>query len=312
MRWIIASLIVGATVLVFAAPASAGALILQVPDWNQPDVNEYGNDGLPAHNSYPYWCSPTAGGNIMGYWEDVKGCVGLTDRKVFNATTNYPGTPGTWEQGLYHDGMIEMGWFMDTGGWQEMAPPMFPPGGAGGTHVAKILPGLISYAQASWTDNDYPFPNLGSGIVKVAYPNVAGFTEAVGGTGLAAMWITYTNQINLGHPVEVSFDRWVSADTGGTVSVNGQTVHEWSWASSVEDLGHSVVGVGYFTDAQTNKWFICQDGLSATQQYVAVPVDAKWVENDYITAVPEPTTFVLLLVGTVSALIYGWRRHGMA
>ena len=181
---------------------------------------------------------------------------------------------------------------------------------AGGTHVAKILPGLISYAQASWTDNDYPFPNLGSGIVKAAYPNVAGFTEAVGGTGLAAMWITYTNQINLGHPVEVSFDRWVGADTGGTVSVNGQTVHEWSWASSVEYLGHSVVGVGYFTDAQTNKWFICQDGLSATQQYVAVPVDAKWVENDYITAVPEPTTFVLLLVGTVSALIYGWRVTG--
>ena len=97
MRWIIASLIVAAMALTLVTPAQAvvtsSGLILQVPDWNQPNPVQYPNDGLPAKvagmDAYSDWCSPTAGANIMGYWEDVKGYVGLTDRQAFNATTNY-------------------------------------------------------------------------------------------------------------------------------------------------------------------------------------------------------------------------------
>ncbi|MCD4727493.1 MAG: hypothetical protein K8R46_07525, partial [Pirellulales bacterium] len=71
MNRLISALIVGAMILVFAASAQAaqGNLVLQVPDWNQPTVLAYPADGLPA-GGYPLWCSPTAGGNLMGYWED--------------------------------------------------------------------------------------------------------------------------------------------------------------------------------------------------------------------------------------------------
>lgn len=70
-----------AVLLAWAAPAALGQLpgnlVLQVPDWNQP-----GNHGA---GGYPNWCSPTAGGNLMGYWEDVMGKTGLTDRQAFPA-----------------------------------------------------------------------------------------------------------------------------------------------------------------------------------------------------------------------------------
>jgi hypothetical protein len=237
----------------------------------------------------------------MGYWEDVKGCVGLTDRQAFAASPAYPGTAGTWQQGLYHDGIIEMGWHMDTGGWQTPPVGPFPPF-AGNTMVVNIFPGLLSYAKGGWTDNSYPVPGGGTGIVKVAYPQPNGFFEtSMAGrnpTPLATMWASYKNQIDLGHPVEMSFDRWVALDTQNTVTVNGQTVHQWTWAAQPLSEGHSVVGVGYFTDLQNNDWFICQDGWSTTQQYVGVPVNyAVWVENDYITTVPEPATWTLVIVG---------------
>ena len=54
--------------------------------------------------------------------------------------------------------MIEMGWYMDTGGWRTAAAPgpYFPPYSGGGTAVANIFPGLMNYAHTGWTDNDYP------------------------------------------------------------------------------------------------------------------------------------------------------------
>jgi hypothetical protein len=332
MRQFITGLMVASVTLTLVMPALANNLILQVPDWNQPNPAEYPGDNLPAPvggvDAYPGWCAPTAGGNIMGYWEDVKGCVGLTDRKKFNLTTAYPNTPATWEQGLYHDGIIEMGWKMNTGGWQTFNGP-FPSYHPGGTLLGgPIMNGLLTYATTGWTDNDYPVAGGGgTGIVKRAFPQTAGFPQfapnvvAAGdpGTPLAAMWTTYTGQVDLAHPVEMSFDRWVSNDTGNTVIVNGQTVHKWTWAlmPSSEEGGHSVVGVGYIDPTPSllngDEWIIAQDGWSSTQQYVAVTLDyPKWKENDYITNVPEPASVVPLLAGTASLLLYGWYRRGTA
>ena len=284
--------------------AQPGNLILQVPDWNQPSA--YGVGG------YPDWCSPTAGGNLMGYWEDIMGCTGLTDRQVFNASPVYPNTALTWEQGLYHDGMIEMGWQMNTGNWQNQSPTINYPPGVGMTNSANILPGLLSYATGSWTDNDYNLAGgagQGTGIVKTAYPNATGFTEALSGTPLATMWSTYCGEIDAARPVEVTFNYWVNTNApNGTVTIEGfegQTCEKYQWYTEMDP--HSVVGVGYIDitpgyQGNNDEWFICQDGWQTTGQYVAVPLDSVWRQNDYITDVPEPATMSLLMMGALSLL----------
>ena len=63
--------------VLFPGSAWADSLILSVRDWDQPSA--YGVGG------YPNWCGPSAGRNLMGYWEDVMGKTGLTDRQAFPA-----------------------------------------------------------------------------------------------------------------------------------------------------------------------------------------------------------------------------------
>ncbi len=299
-----------ATTAIPAATAWAlpGNLILQVPDWNQP--LSYGVVG------YPLWCSPTAGANVMGYWEDVNNCVGLTDRQAFNLTPGYPATAGTWEQGLWHDGMVEMGWFMNTGGWQGLGPPIpFPPN-AGSTALVNIATGLFNYATTSWTDNDYPpaGPAAGTGIVKNAFPNTTVATDALGGIALAQMWLNYTAEIDAARPVVCSFEHWVdSSKPQAQMTIDGFAAYPatpYPWDLNTDP--HSVAGVGYiditpgFQNNNQDEWFICQDGWGTTVQYVAVPLDSMWLQNDYVTNVPEPGTLMLLLAGATALL----RRRG--
>jgi len=283
-----------------------GNLVLQVPDWNQP------SDQAPPVNGYNGWCSPTAGANLMGYWNDAKGCAGLTDGQAFPLTTAYPAPPtvGTWQQGLWHDGIVEMGWKMDTGPWQTMIPaPAFPPNTGGGTNVLKILPGLLNFAQGSWTDNNYGAPPApGTGIVKTAFPNATGYTNNVGGVALATMWANYKTEINAARPVECTFEWWVNSGAPGeVVTIAGFTeqITKYPWKQSD---AHSVVGVGYidltagFLNNGLDEWFVCQDGWSTTVRYVAVPLDAMWMQNDYVTFVPEPATLSLLALGGLALI----------
>ena len=310
MRSVITCLMIGSMILMLAGPAPADNLVLQVPDWNQP------NSYLGAGAGYPDWCSPTAGGNLMGYWEDVIGLVGLTDRQAFPASPAYPGTALTWEQGLYHDGMIEMGWWMDTGNWQtNPSGPNFPVN-AGGTGLVDILPGLLSYAQNGWTDDDFG-PNAGTGIVKVAYPNAAGYTDTIRD---GVMWSNYTGEIDAARPAELSFQYWVDTIAPGQpmtiAGFEAYPAETYGWFTQMDP--HSVVGVGYidltpgFQNDGTDEWFVCQDGWGTTGQLVAVPLNSFWLQNDYITAVPEPSSIILLIVGAISAMAYGWRRRGVA
>lgn len=281
-----------ALVLVVYSPALAapGNLVLQVPDWNQPLA--YGVAG------YPDWCSPTAGGNIMGYWEDVMGTAGLTDRLAFPTTIagGYPGTALTWQQGLWNDGIVEMGWHMDTGGWQTVPRP-FPPN-VGGTPLTNIGNGIVAYAASGYVD--------ATGITKASYNASVGIDTVLNNL----MWQNYMAEIDAGRLAEISFTWWVdTAIPLGNTSIDGfvQTIEQYQWLTG--DDPHSVVGVGYiditpgqFLNNGLDEFFVCQDGWQTTGQYIAVPLDSHWMQNDYIYDVPEPMTMTLLAVGGIVLL----------
>lgn len=241
----------------------ADNLILGVPNWDQPS-----NDGIAG---YPGWCAPTSGAMVMGYWEDKLGLTGLADRQVYPGSPAYPSNANTWQQGLWHDGTIEMGWFMDTGSWRTNGGP-FPPnaGGTVFTPTDNIMTGLRLYATTAWNDPD--------GLHKVALPSATFSSDTLLNQ---TMWNKYMGAINAGRPVVVTFDSWVSAPQG-TTTVKGKTVNLYS----LGDIGaHTVAGVGYIdpTPTQLNgdERIIAQDNWSSTPQYVAVPISSSWLQNDY-------------------------------
>jgi hypothetical protein len=308
--------VVLASVLLSVPVVWADNAIFGVPDWNQP------NNYNPPGAGYPGWCAPTTGANIMGYWEDNYGgvLVGLTDRQAFNATPAYAGNAGTWMQGLWHDGSVEMGWFMDTGGWATAGGP-FPPN-AGNTGLAKIGPGMFGYATVAWVDP-------GSGISKsaVAPGRITQSIDTTANPGIAQMWLNYMAEIDAGHPVAATFQHWVALPFLQTVQVNvgGQmiTVEQYTWNTNVEE--HTVAGVGYIDpnpaqyDNDGSEWFITHDtwpgpgGPNGTGLWVAVPVDSNWLQNDYIqfdastgAVIPESAGAAVLLLGLP---LLAWRRR---
>ncbi|MGA2799163.1 MAG: autotransporter-associated beta strand repeat-containing protein, partial [Thermoguttaceae bacterium] len=264
-----------------------------------------------AINGYGGWCAPTSGASVMGYWEDIKGKAGLADGQVYPNTPNYPATNNTYEQGLWHDGTIEMGWYMDTNSWRTFAGP-FPPGGNIGTLEASIGPGMVNYAQGAWTDNDYPLgnPAQGTGIVKTAFANAGVGTYNVGGNpqnyNWSQMWSDYVAEINSHVPAVVSFGEWVDTGIGPTstktITINGvdhevKVYDNWKIA---ESSGHAVVGVGYIDPDPSkfnfDEYFICQDNWSSTAQFIAVPVGpaaltSMWHQNVFLWPAPIGITY---------------------
>lgn len=310
--------------------ALGNALILKVPDWNQP--NSYAVPIGPG-GGYPDWCVPTSSGNVMGYWEDVKGKTGLADRSAypavppFNPPFNYPANVNTWQQGLFIDGAVELGWQLDTHGWRTAGGP-FPPSPplAGGTPLININPQVTTYAQAAWADP--------GGLNKLAYQATV-TTDAFGANmPLANMWNTYQAEIDAGRPALCSFDFWVIPDpngqTGRQWQVNGQQVFEYGWNILTDP--HTVAGVGYIdlnpgAPAVNDDWFITQDTWGNTTRYVAVPVvdlllgagqppwgPTVWRQNDYVTIglpltyIPEPASVFVTALGMAALLGYVRRR----
>jgi len=289
--------------------AGASTLITTAPDWNQPN-NYVAAEPLLNNNDYPCWCSPTAGACLMGYWEDTMGAAGLTDGVAWPGppAPSYPGTPGTHLQGMWNDGTVELGWYMDTGGFGP--PPAgggpFPPK-AGMTPFANIAGGMGAYASAGWVD-------AAAGIAKTAYPGVMVGTDIIGVGGLTAaqMWANYCNEIDNSRPALVSFDQWVltippSQNVPGFEGF-GEIQPQWYQWDTISSEAHTTCGVGYidltlgFQNNGTDEWFVVQDNWASTVQYVAVPLGQEHVQNDYLYMIPEPATLTLISLAGLALL----------
>jgi len=288
LRWLCCTL----AVLVSAGAALGGnTLILNVPDWDQP--NDYAPTGGLVVGDAPQWCSPVAGANLIGYWEDQKNCPGLADGLAWSAIPNSPVFPNPanagWNQGCWHDCTIEMGFYMDTGTWATAGKNGNGvwPAGQGVTALNNIGPGVIALAIAA----GYAPPAPTKDVWAPAWVQA----------NYQAMWNNYTAEIDAGRPVLCSFDIWITPPIVGSPTVNGQTVDKYNF--NVGTAPHTVTGVGYLdanTAALGDEWFIAQDNWPSTGQYVAVPLNwnanTQWRQNDYIT-IPEPVTLLLLGVG---------------
>jgi hypothetical protein len=279
------------TIVSAAAPVYINNVGL-MPDWQQPNAPlPFGN--LPG---YPNWCSPTAVANAFGWWEDAKSAVGLTDRLLFNATTAAPPAgsplaPGQWNERLWQDGTIELGWYMDTGPWQT-SNPQFP--GNQGTLSGAIGLGGVNYATGAWVDG---------AVTKVAFPNASVSTYSFGCAGWSALdtWNDYKSGIDSGLPVVVSWETWVKPNTERLLEGD---IYTYDWAV-VGAFGHTTTGIGYI-DPNSNilgdEWIIVHDDWSTTQKKVAMPLwlnpelNTYWRQDD-LFLIPEPATIMLLGLG---------------
>jgi len=283
-----------------------------VPDWDQPYT--YAPPGPdpnpgPVTTTDPYdnWCSPTAAANLFGWWEDnsaITGLIltGLTDRQAFNGTPGYAGNAANplWQQGLWHDGTVEIGWYMDTNSWRTVTGAGAWPNSGGGTQLGVIGSGAVNYAAGAWNDAT-------TGLAKLSYSFTHRLYAQGGGVTPATAWADYIADIDAGMPLLVTFDCWVNVDSEEDI---GDEVFKYAFSGS--GMAHTVTGVGYIDPVpgvmDGGELFIVHDNWSTTQTNVAVPLwtvwngnpdnstPADWLQNDHF-AIPEPGTVLLIAAG---------------
>lgn len=326
-------------ILALFCPAVFGQVvkIAGVPDWNQPPTYAAANDSFvqpfdpPPHVAQvANWCTPTAAANMMGWFEDQKGYAGLGDGLVYsNRQQPYPnndtsgigiadGIPD-WKQNKWMDGIIEMGYQMDTQGWLNNVAHFGTKFGTGDCPRGILTYLNLYYPAEQWTTWQYEIfggvaarDNSWNDYLNGGFaPELSPAPLNVPNDGL--MWNS--------SPVLVTVDNWVDVNNQNMYD-DGET--QWyDWSSQSTAGGHTVIGMGYALNydpdgpggilPQTN-WLIAHDGWGTTGADVAVPWDSYfenslWWANTH--AIPEPATLALLLLGCL-ALVRRRRQIGIA
>ena len=212
-----------------------------------------------------------------------------------------------WQQNQWMDGIIEMGYKMDTQGWLLGAAHFGTTFGGAPDCPVGLQAYLTSYyAAEQWTTWQYDI-NAGAAAAN-------SWDDYLGG-GFAPVIPVLGNVPKDGvqwnsSPVLVTVDQWVDPDNDNKWW-DEETQTEWyDWSSqSILSGGHTVIGMGYAigydpdgdgAGFQAGNWLIAHDGWGSTATDVAVPWDgyfagSLWWANTHV--VPEPATLALLLVG---------------
>ncbi|MBN2580078.1 MAG: PEP-CTERM sorting domain-containing protein [Pirellulales bacterium] len=326
------SLLLGIGCIVsLAAPAFAvgPTWINGVPDWNQPST--YGDfvqplDPPPQAGGVANWCTPTAGANVMGYYEDVMGQVGVGDGLVAPNAAAYPNNDTDagssdllpdYQQNQWRDGMIEMGYFMDTQGWLSNVAHFGTSFGAG---VADCPNGISSYLNTyaanpnQWTVWNYDIFNGGNAGLSWSDYLTGGLAPT-----LPVLATVPQNGVMLDEPVLVTLDTWVDIYNPNKY-VDENNIEWYDWSSN-EGGGHTVTGIGYATDYDpddggplpSGNWMLAHDGWGTTGPIVAVPWDtyfenSLWWGNTHVELVPEPGTWILLTFAALAGILFFRRK----
>ncbi|NQU76902.1 MAG: PEP-CTERM sorting domain-containing protein [Planctomycetes bacterium] len=317
--WLAAVVVMGVAAVAYAAPI----MLNGVPDWNQPLT--YAAfvpplDGPPGPGGGPAgvtnWCTPTAGANVMGWWEDTQGQNGIGDGVAFPGVIAYPnndtdagaadGLPD-YLQNQWNDGIIEMGWHMDTQAWRTNiqhggtlfgAGVMDCPGG--------ITTYLNNYSNAQWTVWNYDVFNGGNSALAWNDYLTGGLMPT-----LPPIPAPPINGLQIGQPVMVTLDVWVDPNNQNMFD-DGQ-IQWYDWSTSSSDA-HTVTGVGYAINWDPDaggpllagNWMIAHDGWGTTGVNVAVPWDDFftniWWANTHVDLVPEPASVGLLVLGAIGLI----------
>lgn len=316
--------------------------IAGVPDWNQPlDYNLAPDsfvqplDGPPfgAPNGVANWCTPTAGSNMMGWFEDQQGYAGLADGIAYNAVPNrcqpYPNldTGGglvdlnpDWQQNQWLDGTIEMGFQMDTQGWASGGAGHF--GTSFGANVADCPGGLLAYLNlyypaVQWTAWQYDIWN--DGTLNGAGAKASSWDDYLdGGCSTVIPALATVPNDGVRHnssPVLVTVDKWVDPNAQAPHKYDDQQGTVWYDWNTATSGAHTVIGIGYAINYDpdgagvglpASNWLIAHDGWGNTPTDVAVPWDAVFMNNIWWAnthAIPEPATLAMLLIGGFALLL---------
>jgi len=247
----------------------AMTFIDDVPDTNQPPTNT-----LPTPNNTNY-CAPMAMVNILGYWDAVMGHSNAQNLTAFQQPTNL-NTVAEY-----------LGYFMDTNDAGSLARVN---NGFPGTLDVDIGPGTTEFVRWDGANPGVPLPPFPLPTGKLGYDWTV-TTNCTTDYNLSLA--IYTDEIDAGRPLVVSFDYWnpvfginfTDPQTGETISV-----HDWgtdyggsSYPNPEEywggDVGHAVTGVGYKLNWDPDgsgslplgDYVIVHDNWPTTPKNIAIP-----------------------------------------
>jgi len=258
--------------------ADIATLIGGVPDTNQPPTVTLVTTIDPTN-----YCAPIAMVNVLGYWDVVMGHSNAENLTAFQPPPNPLNTVAEY-----------LGYFMDTN--NNGSPDRTNPGQKG-TLDFDIGPGTVDFVR--W-DATHAFPILppplpfGLPTGKLGYD----WTVTFNCTTVYDLSLDfYTDEIDAGRPLVVSFTYWnpVDLDIAVIDPETEETIDVFKWGDEVpwsydpeedwSDNGHAVTGVGYILDWDPDglggplpeaDYVIVHDNWPTTPINVAIPWD-HWI-----------------------------------
>jgi len=254
-----------------------GTLIADVPDTSQPPTNTLPTTQLPPPT--PNYCAPMAMVNVLGYWDAVMGHSNAENLTAFQLPPNL-NTVAEY-----------LGYFMDT---NNTGSPdrLNVADGHLGTRNKDIGPGTLDFVR--W-DIANPLPLLPDPFSPALPAGKLGYDWTVTQNCTTVYDLSldfYTDEIDAGRPLVVSFDYWNPDDEDIAVvdPETGETIDVFSWGEWMpgsydpeenwdDDIGHAVTGVGYVLDWDPDgsgplgeeDYVIVHDNWAPTPKNIAIP-----------------------------------------